>query len=321
MNSNGAVHGNAWWKHPVPGTSQVVTEQIESRSHNEFYDVFKDGQYVGTYQMSADAEHVTQDGYQLWSSTRHGNHVVWHQNGQWVDAIDEWNLTNVHVAKLPPEPPSAADDASDPSADQSDDPHDADDQTSDGSVQTDLDELGLGQASLQSQSVQDGVAASSAPVDVSAIAQALQAASSPDQAGPDDLGQAVSQPAEAPAPEQIADSLAQLVGDSPQTDNQLAQAVTPSQDSEQAQSGSISAPSSDEIAVATEQVIASAPSSAQSPAPNEESFKSDDQDPLRENPPEPVAADQDSAPSEDVLSEEPPQPLDHQQDDDLPPLG
>ena len=324
MNNNGAFHGNAWWKHPVPGTSQVVTEQIESRSHNEFYDVFKDGQYVGTYQMSADVEHFTQSGYELWTYTHKGNPASrWQPNGGSVAAIDEWNLANVHVAKLPPEPPNTLNDA----PDLNDDPNDNDDQTSDGSVSLDLDEQFQEQkTSLQSESELEKAAATTAPADVDAIAQALQAVATPDQSGPDAPVSANpsgdQQQAETPTPEQIADSLAQMSGDLPQPANQFAQTASPSQDTAQAQGASVSAaPSSDEIAAATEQVIASAPPPAQSPAPTEESAKPEDQDPLRENPPEPLVSNEDGAPSEEVLTEEPPQALDQQQDDDLPPLG
>jgi hypothetical protein len=325
LNNNGAIHGNAWWKHAVPGTSEVVTEQIESRSHNEFYDVFKDGQYVGTYQISADAEHFTRDAYRLWHDVKNGPkpNRGWQEYGAVQPAVDQWNLANVHVAKLPPEPPSAPSDV----PDLNDDPNGTDDQTSDGSVRIDLDEQVEEQkTSLQNESGPEKPAAITAPADVDAIARALQAVAAPDQSGPDAHVSANpsgdQQQAENPTPEQIADSLAQISGDLPQSANQFAQTAPPSQDPAQAQGVSVSAaPSSDEIAAATEQVIASATPPAQSPAPTEESAKPEDQDPLRENPPEPSVSNEDSAPSEEVLAEEPPQALDQQQDDDLPPLG
>jgi hypothetical protein len=304
----------------VPGTNQVVTEQIEQRSHNEFYDVFRNGQYVGTYQMSADAEHIHQGSYPLWEYVKQ-HHQGWTKSGE-VPAVDEWNLTNVYVAKLPPEPPGNPSDVPDLSVD----PNDNDDQTSDGSVSIDLDAQDDGQASVQSPSGPERGASSPAPIDIDVIAQAMQAVAAPDQAGPDAPvtgdSSAVQQQAETPAPEQIAESLAQISGEIPQSATQLAQAASPAQDPAQAQGASDSAtPSSDEIAAATEQVIASAPQPAQSPAPIEESGKSDDQDPFRENPPELSVSGEDNAPSEEVLTEEPSDVLEQHQDDDLPPLG
>jgi len=284
----------------VPGTNQIVTEQIEQRSHNEFYDVFRNGQYVGTYQMSADAEHIHQDGYKLWEYVKQ-HHQGWTPIGE-VPPVDEWNLVNVYVAKLPPEPPGNPSDV----PDLNDDPSDNDDQTSDGSVSADLDAQDDGQASAKSPSGLEPGAPPPAPIDVDAIAQALQAVEAPDQVGPDALEEgessAVQQQAETPTPEQIADSLAQISGEIPQSATQLPQAASPAQDPAQAQGGSDSAtPSSDEIAAATEQVIASAPQPAQSAAPIEESGKSDDQDPFREKPPEPSVSAEDNAPSEEVL--------------------
>jgi hypothetical protein len=282
--------------------------------------VFRNGQYVGTYQMSADAEHIHQDGYKLWEYVKQ-HHQGWTPIGE-VPPVDEWNLVNVYVAKLPPEPPGNPSDV----PDLSDDPNDNDDQTSDGSVSADLDAQDDGQASAHSPSGPESGGASTAPIDIDVIAQAMQAVATPDQAGPDAPGtgdsSAVQQQAETPTPEQIADSLAQISGDIPQSVTQLSQPTSPAQDPAQAQGAADSAtPSSDEIAVATEQVIASAPQPAQSPAPIEGAGKSADQDPLRENPPEPSDSGEDNVPSEEVLTEEPAQVLDQQQDDDLPPLG
>jgi hypothetical protein len=333
LNNNGAVHGNAWWKHPVPGTSEVVTEQIESRSHNEFYDVFKDGQYVGTYQMSADAEHYTQSGYDLWTYTSHGNPHSrgWHPNGGYVSGIDEWNLANVHVAKLPPEPTGLP---GDPNA--LGDPEDTDDSSPDLSVRLDLDDHDFSQAAEQrvgtssassDAALSDPQSAQGVDKDLEAISQALNLMVIPDQEVRLDPGKTDSAEAqrqvEAPTPEQIAASMAQFAGKGAEQSGQDAQAAAPSVDPlpSQSQDSLASAPSSSEIAAATEQVIASAPAPTQSPAPNENFLNSEDQDPFRDASPEPSASSDESAAIEEVLAEEPPPSMDQQQDDELPLLG
>jgi hypothetical protein len=315
LNNNGAGNGNAWWKHEIPGTSQVVTEEIESRSHNEFYDVFKDGQYVGSYQMSADAEHVKRDGYTLY--IKPGN-SFYRPHGR-VDPVDEWRLTNVLVEKRPPEPPSSPSD----SPDLNDDQNDTEDQTSDDFVQINQDDFDQSQNSQESQTADQNDLASPASLDLDTIAQALKTASNPDQAAADDPDRAISGAAqlqtETPTPEQLADALTQLAGAIPQQGTPDAQTARQLQEPVQALEGSNSSPTSAEIAAATEQVIASAPQ-VEPPVLREEPAKLDDQDPFRENPPVSTSSSEESLSSEEVLAEEPSQPVDQQQDDDLPPL-
>ena len=136
LNNNGAVHGNAWWKHPRPGSSEVVTIEIESRSHNEFYDVFKDGRYVGTYQMSADAQHYHSDGWEE-VIRNHGGHI---KSRTWHDGIDQYSMTNLLLVKLPPEPPTDSSAAN--SADEEQPNEDSDLTASFGEVAFDIDDPG-----------------------------------------------------------------------------------------------------------------------------------------------------------------------------------
>jgi hypothetical protein len=313
LNNNGAVHGNAWWKHPVPGTSQVVTEQIESRSHNEFYDVFKDGQYVGTYQISADATHFTQPGYQLWTYKSNGPRFDrgWHQNGPYVPPVDEWQLANVHVAALPPEPTGLPGDT----PIQSDDPDSQDDESVEVNVQIDPDDQDLQQTPIEtSESLKPSI-----PNDLDSIAEALNAAIQlKPEFNAETLGsdlQGEDPRSEAPTPEQIADSLAQLTGDQTEQTTEASQ----SQVSPQGVEPAVTPPSADEIAEATEQIIAAAPTSA--PGTNQLVNKADDQDTFRDASQEPLPPATESLSSDDVLAEETPAEIGNQQEDDPPLLG
>jgi hypothetical protein len=338
MNNNGAVHGNAWWKHAVPGTSQIVTEQIESRSHNEFYDVFKDGQYVGTYQVSANAVHEQIDEYQLWRMVRpaHGNHPATYTSSGLSPKLDRWSMTDVLVQPLPPEPADPPGDT----ASQNDDPNSPDGEESDLYVQLDSDEQDLQQSDLKEVNLQkhplDLVSADlQSPqeplADIKAIAEALKSVSSPDSPSDQvtDLSAvnpstaATEQQAELPTPEKISDSLAALTH-SDAGERVLGSQPAPTQQDllpAQTSDSVATAPSTEEVAQATEQVIASAPPPGQSASPIDHAAKPEDQDPFRDAPPEPTSPDDETAPSEEMLAEEPPPAIDQQHDDDLPPLG
>ncbi|MGA0022809.1 MAG: hypothetical protein ACO3GW_11605, partial [Vulcanococcus sp.] len=97
LTNNGAVNGKAWWKHLNQETGQEVVEQIESRHHNEFYDVFKDGVYVGTYQMSANALHITRSAYdeRIPIHGASGQTKIVHTAG-----VDLYQLSDVHLGLL-----------------------------------------------------------------------------------------------------------------------------------------------------------------------------------------------------------------------------
>ncbi|MFZ9162751.1 MAG: hypothetical protein ACO21Q_09005, partial [Burkholderiaceae bacterium] len=98
LTNNGAVNGKAWWKHLNPETGQEIIEEIESRSHNEFYDVFKDGIYVGTYQMSANAVCYSRSAW-VETRTNPGHHVM----GTTIHpGFEEWQISDVHLGQLAP---------------------------------------------------------------------------------------------------------------------------------------------------------------------------------------------------------------------------
>jgi hypothetical protein len=168
------------------------------------------------------------------------------------------------------------------------------------------------------------------PASIDAVADALKTVTQPDslsaQAENPIAGSAgssdVPRQYEIPTQEQIAESISQLVGgDDPATASDL-QTATQAQVSSpvQIQEPSTFTPTADEIADATEQLIAAAPTPAQSTGPNNSPSTFDQADPFRDAPLD-SSATEDNAQGQDVLAEEPLQPLDEQQDDDLPPLG
>ena len=326
MTNNGAFHGNAWWKHPVPGTDKIVTEQIESRSHNEFYDVFKDGQYVGTYQMSADATHITQPSYQLFAEHRLGHsHNFRYVPSGYSPEIDDWRLSNVLVRPLPPEPTGATGDP----ADQNDEPTSLSEEERDLDIQLDLDDQDLQQDELErskalkptpdpeSANQQDGT-----PLQINAdlIADALKATSQPEtKGGRGELAASSTseQPTEPATSQRVLESLDELTGEKSEQVN------SGSMSSRSPESKDIDAtpPSSQEITEATEQVIATAQPAAPSPNAREALTKIGSQDPFRDEPLQISPAEEESLGSEEVLAEEPPPSVDEQNDDDLPLLG
>jgi hypothetical protein len=327
MTNNGAFHGNAWWKHPVPGTSQVITEQIESRSHNEFYDVFKDGQYVGTYQMSADATHITQAGYTLWREQHkngniHNPHMEWVANGT-APPIDEWHLNNVLVRPLPPEPTGLP---ADP-PDLNEEPTDQTEEEIEVDVKLDPDDQDLQQSIQDTKTTTESTTDSTTldhqgetapPINADLIANALKVTALPEitaENSQQEVNPLAEQATETPTPQQIVESLDQLTG--AKIDPVADTKQTPDPDALRASEPT--APSSQEIAEATEQVIASAPSPTTEPS--ETLAKAESQDPFRDAPLDTSPQVEESLTSEDVLAEEPPQAVDEQNDDDPPLLG
>ncbi|MEB3264428.1 MAG: hypothetical protein VKJ66_08670, partial [Synechococcus sp.] len=99
LTNNGAFNGKAWWK-VVTETGEVQTYSVETRSHSELYDVFYNGQYYGTYMISADTrtEHIS--GSRTWVGHQH--HVGDTRHGHWEETPDQdiFHLANPVVNKL-----------------------------------------------------------------------------------------------------------------------------------------------------------------------------------------------------------------------------
>ena len=99
LTNNGAFNGKAWWK-VVTETGDVQTYSVETRSHSELYDIFYNGQYYGTYMISADTrtEHVS--GSRTWVG--HQQHVGNLHHGHWETAPDQdiLHLDNPVINKL-----------------------------------------------------------------------------------------------------------------------------------------------------------------------------------------------------------------------------
>jgi len=98
--NHGMTQGAARWKHPSATTGEMVETQLDTSSHTEFYDVYKDGVYIATYMVSADATHFHSDGYS-WQVTKHNGRPDPRYPGGRSPEIDQWYMSNIKVAALP----------------------------------------------------------------------------------------------------------------------------------------------------------------------------------------------------------------------------
>jgi hypothetical protein len=123
LTNNGAFHGKAWWK-ITSETGEVQTYSIETRDHTETYDIFYNGQYYGTYLISADSrtEHIGEQ--KVWVRNTHGNPHLGHY--ETTPAQDIFHISDPIVQRLAGGElslvdPTIAADAPDPSAEHHED--------------------------------------------------------------------------------------------------------------------------------------------------------------------------------------------------------
>ncbi|WP_411867637.1 hypothetical protein [Vulcanococcus limneticus] len=82
--------GNAWWKHPSapqqgPEGHEESRSEVAAMSYSHVYDVYRDGQYVGSYLMTGDLKRetsTTETVTNQWTgySRQGGGHVVYQDN-------------------------------------------------------------------------------------------------------------------------------------------------------------------------------------------------------------------------------------------------